>query len=248
MYTVKTVSKSSGVSIKTLHYYHEIGLLIPEKISISGYRLYGQKNLERLQEILFYKELDFSLKKIKELLDTEIDRENILLKQKDLLSWKIQRFNKLIRTINESINSEKEEVSLDMGNLFEGFETKEEWGEVLEDQKEYLKQNYNFEMDVKDIDVSSMNDLASEAEMFNKDMVSFLKDGISSNDSKIFNRVEEHLSFLKKHSKPATAEDFLNQTEFFLSDDFHKEMLENRQIGYSYFLNRVAIDYLKNIS
>lgn len=67
MYTVKEVSELSKVTIKTLHHYHKIGLLLPSRISDAGYRLYGMKELERLQEILFYRELEFSLDQIKEM-------------------------------------------------------------------------------------------------------------------------------------------------------------------------------------
>ncbi|GGB40658.1 hypothetical protein GCM10011409_17690 [Lentibacillus populi] len=65
LYTVKEMAKFANVTIKTLHHYHKIGLLYPYKVSEAGYRLYGMKELERLQQILFYRELDFPLKEIK---------------------------------------------------------------------------------------------------------------------------------------------------------------------------------------
>ncbi len=67
-YTVKEIAELTGVTIKTLHHYHKIGLLEPCKVTDAGYRLYGIKELERLQQILFYRELDFSLGDIKKLL------------------------------------------------------------------------------------------------------------------------------------------------------------------------------------
>jgi len=68
-YKVKEVSKLVGVSVRTLHHYDEIGLLNPEWISTAGYRLYSDKDLERLQQILFFKELDFNLQEIKNILE-----------------------------------------------------------------------------------------------------------------------------------------------------------------------------------
>ena len=62
VYTVHEVAKISGVSIKALYHYHKIGLLIPESIAANGYRYYSDKELKTLQQILFYRELDFSLK------------------------------------------------------------------------------------------------------------------------------------------------------------------------------------------
>lgn len=127
MYTVHEVAKLAYTTVKTLHHYHKIGLLIPKQTTEAGYRLYGKRDLERLQQILFYKELDFPLKEIKKLLDDEIDRENTWIKQKYLLEQKVERFKELIETINSSIKNAKEGVDLDLETMFKGFETEDQW-------------------------------------------------------------------------------------------------------------------------
>ncbi|MEZ0118037.1 MerR family transcriptional regulator [Heyndrickxia faecalis] len=139
MYTVHEVAKLAHTTVKTLHHYHKIGLLIPEQTTEASYRLYGKKDLERLQQSLFYKELDFPLKEIKKLLDREIDREDTLIQQKYLLEQKVERFKELIKTINSSIKNAKEGVDLDIKTMFKGFETEDEWQEALKDQNEHLK-------------------------------------------------------------------------------------------------------------
>ncbi len=68
MYTVKQLSKMAGISIRTLHYYDEIGLLKPSSVSANGYRHYGEAALLKLQQILFYRELDLSLDEIKDII------------------------------------------------------------------------------------------------------------------------------------------------------------------------------------
>ena len=68
MKTVKQVSELTGISVRTLHYYDEIGLFRPSEVTESGYRLYDEDALETLQQILFFKELDFSLKDIKRIM------------------------------------------------------------------------------------------------------------------------------------------------------------------------------------
>ncbi len=68
MLTVKQVADLTGITIKTLYHYHKIGLLEPREITEAGYRLYGKKELEKLQHILFYRELDFSLESIQKIL------------------------------------------------------------------------------------------------------------------------------------------------------------------------------------
>lgn len=104
LYTVKEIAALSNVTVKTLHHYHSIGLLLPCEISEAGYRLYGTKELERLQHILFYKELDFPLEKIKQLLEGAPDRLSILASQKELLLARKQRLERVIQTLDESIS------------------------------------------------------------------------------------------------------------------------------------------------
>ena len=102
MRTVKEVSQLTGISIRTLRYYDEIGLLKPVRISENQYRLYDDKALEKLQEIMFFKEMDIPLETIKKLLENpELDRKEILLFQKALLERKRNRLNGIIELIDD---------------------------------------------------------------------------------------------------------------------------------------------------
>lgn len=97
MKTVHEVSRLSGVSIRTLHYYDRIGLLHPAQVTEAGYRLYDDTNLERLQSILLFRELRFSLKEIKVILDSSShDRNNILEQQIKLLKLQKEHLENLI--------------------------------------------------------------------------------------------------------------------------------------------------------
>lgn len=102
MKTVKEVSEITGISIRTLRYYDEIGLLKPSKLSDSGYRLYDSKALEKLQEIMFYKELGISLNDIKKIMDNpNYDKKQALLSQKAILKQKRNRLNGIIELIED---------------------------------------------------------------------------------------------------------------------------------------------------
>lgn len=97
MMTVNEVSKLTGVSIRTLQYYDTIGLLKPIKYTESGYRLYDDTSLERLQQILLFKELEFPLKEIKEIIDApNFDRNKALGQQIELLTMKKEHLENLI--------------------------------------------------------------------------------------------------------------------------------------------------------
>lgn len=109
MRTVKEVSQMTGISIRTLRYYDEIGLLKPARSAENQYRLYDDKALEKLQEIMFFKEMDIPLETIKRFLENpELDRKEILLFQKSLLERKRNRLNgiiELIEDVREGVNT-----------------------------------------------------------------------------------------------------------------------------------------------
>lgn len=101
MKTIGQVTKLTGVSARTLQYYDEIGLLKPSQLTASGYRLYDDEELQKLQQILFFKELGFKLKEIKELISQpNFDTIAAFKKQKKLLLLKRNRIDKLIQLLN----------------------------------------------------------------------------------------------------------------------------------------------------
>lgn len=100
MKSISQVAKLTGVSIRTLQYYDEIGLLKPSKLTASGYRMYDGNALQTLQQILFFKELGFSLKEIKEILEKpDFDRVAAFKKQKELFLLKRDRLDRLIQLL-----------------------------------------------------------------------------------------------------------------------------------------------------
>ncbi len=104
MRTVKEVSGLTGVSVRTLHYYDEIGLLRPTQHTESGYRLYDDKALEMLQQILFFREFGIPLKDIKKMMDNPgFDKESILNSQKKILELERDRLERLISSIDDSL-------------------------------------------------------------------------------------------------------------------------------------------------
>ena len=112
MKTVKQVSRLTGISVRALHYYDEIGLLKPSDITEAGYRLYDDTALERLQSILFFRELEFPLKDIREIMESpDFDRKAVLREQKKLLELRRDRLDRLISLTRKII--EREETDMD---------------------------------------------------------------------------------------------------------------------------------------
>lgn len=162
-YTVKQVAKLSGVSIKTLHHYDKIGLLKPSVRTEKNYRLYGEAELLRLQQILFYKELDFALKDIAALLyNPDFDTIQSLENQRIALVEKQARTKVLIQTIDKTLHHLKTAKMMKAEELYEGFpkgreyrkEAIQEWGEKVEEAELYLRKKgkTEFEQLKKDFD------------------------------------------------------------------------------------------------
>lgn len=107
MRTVKEVSKITGISVRTLHYYDEIGLFKPTLVSEAGYRLYDDKALEILQQILFFREFDMPLKEIKAVLkNPDLDKNELLKSQQKLLILKKERLERIIGSIDDILKGE----------------------------------------------------------------------------------------------------------------------------------------------
>lgn len=138
---VKEVSKLSGVSVRTLHHYDDIGLLIPDELTEAGYRLYSDENLATLQQILFFRELGFPLKKIKELLESPLfDRQEAFEIQRKMLVEKRKQLDGMIETIEKTIQHEKGAYQMTNEEKFKGFdfsknpyeqEARERWGDKV---------------------------------------------------------------------------------------------------------------------
>ena len=112
-YTVQQLAKLSGVTVRALHHYDAIGLLRPGGRTDAGYRLYGPAELERLQQILFLRELDFPLEEISTLLDShDFNREQALMEQRELLNQRIQRLQRLLGTLERTLQDMKGEIDM----------------------------------------------------------------------------------------------------------------------------------------
>jgi DNA-binding transcriptional MerR regulator/quercetin dioxygenase-like cupin family protein len=121
-YTVKEVAEMSGVSVRTLHFYDETGLLKPARVGVNGYRYYEEDQLLRLQQILFYRELGFELKQIREVLDRpEFENVSALQAHREVLEENISRTQTLLKTIDKTLKHVKGDQEMSSEEIFAGF-------------------------------------------------------------------------------------------------------------------------------
>ncbi|HBG75050.1 MAG: MerR family transcriptional regulator [Chloroflexi bacterium GWB2_49_20] len=137
-YTVKQLSRLAGVSVRTLHYYDEISILKPTSLGSNGYRYYGEEALIKLQQILFYRELELSLDGIRRIMDNpSFDLTSALESHKEALKERIVRMERLIRTVDNTLSHLKGQKDMTDKQLFSAFTDDEQEKYALEAEKMY---------------------------------------------------------------------------------------------------------------
>ncbi|HWQ73652.1 MAG TPA: MerR family transcriptional regulator [Desulfitobacteriaceae bacterium] len=132
--TINRIARLAGITLRTLRYYDKIGLLTPSARTDAGYRLYSEEDFERLQQVLFFRELDFPLAKIKEILNNPVfDRKKALKMQADFLEKKAERYLKLAQLAKETLLNLQGGTKMANTDLFSGFD----YDKMVAEQKQY---------------------------------------------------------------------------------------------------------------
>ncbi len=216
-YSVSETAKLTGVSVRTLHYYDEIGLLSPSLVSETGYRYYDNEALERLQQILFYKELDFPLKAIAEIMkSSEYKKEDALKRQKELLTLKRQRIDRLICLLDANMKGDNTMSfkEFDMSKIEEAknkyaSEAKEKWGNTDAYAQSIQKTN-NY----------SKEDWARATEQSEEIMKKFASYiGTSAENPEIQELVEEWRAYITRCFYDCTKEILAGLGEMYVGDE-----------------------------
>ncbi len=136
-YTVQKLGELAGISTRTLRYYDEIGILKPARINSSGYRIYGQKEVDRLQQILFYREMGISLEEIKDIItDPAFDAAKALKQHLGRLLDKRSQIDILIANVEKTLAVTEGRIQMSDKEKFEGFKQKL----VQENEEKYGKE------------------------------------------------------------------------------------------------------------
>lgn len=150
-YTVQKLAQMAGVSSRTLRYYDEIGILKPARTNSSGYRIYGQQEVDRLQQILFYRELGISLDQIKEIISAPaFDAADALKEHREKLLEKRKQLDLLITNVEKTIASAEGRTTMSDKEKFEGFKKK-----MIEDNEEQYGKEIREKYDDETVDKSN---------------------------------------------------------------------------------------------
>lgn len=246
-YTVKSVSEIAGISIRTLHYYDQIDLFKPEAISEAGYRLYSDHNLERLQEILFFRELGFDLKEIKNILDSpEYDREQALLSHKALLIEKKRRIEDLIISVEKTLNSIKGVKTMTKKEMFSGFDDKQMEEYKKEAKARWPKKFAESEKKMANYTKNDMDNIHIEMGSIRDRVASLMNKGI--NDSEVQKVIAEYYQYINDTFYTCSPEMFEGLGQMYVDDQHFTVYYENAKTGLAEFMRDAMKIYADKIS
>ena len=240
--TVKQLAAISGVTVRTLHHYDEIGLLKPAHVGENGYRYYGREQLLRLQQILFHREFGVPLEEIAELLELKNDdRVAVLLRHRERLESEARRYAELIRTIDLTVAGIKGQGELKNADLYKGFSTEkqgeyeawliERYGDPMKASIETSKKAFaRMTQAEKDAMIAGLQPI-EEA------LAEGLRRGIDPKSDVIDAQVARHKAWVTQMwGKPCTAEAYGNLADLYLSHPDFVKRYETIEPGFSDYL------------
>jgi DNA-binding transcriptional MerR regulator len=176
-YTVKQLADLAGVSPRTLHYYDQIGLLQPEKVARNGYRFYDDPAILRLQQILFFKELGFSLEEIRQIMDRpDFNLRRALEQHKTGLLERLERLKRLIATVDQTILNLEGAYPMKKRQYFEAFSEEKQQQYEEEIRQRYGEKAFEGVTDWNSYSAGQKADIQAEAEAIYSDLAKILEE------------------------------------------------------------------------
>lgn len=243
-YTVKQLADLAGVSVRALHYYDEIGLLSPGRIEDNSYRCYEEQDLLRLQQILFFRELDFSLKDIKQILSSpSFDMREALLDQRSLIELKKKRLEGLIQTIDKTIKKIDMEANMEDKELYGGF-TKDEMDKYTEEARGRWGDTEAFRESVsrvKKMGKEGLDQVMAENGMILDEIASQMSCDPKSEG--VQNLIDRHYNSLRAFYEP-NLELYRGLADLYVTDERFEAFFENIAEGLAHFMHDAMLHYV----
>jgi len=242
--TVSQVAKLSGVSVRALHHYDEIGLLSPGARTDAGYRLYDDDDLQRLQQVLFFRELGFPLEQIQRIVtDRDFDLQAALRMQRQLLTEKAARIHALIGAVDARLGAIERGTMLSKEEMFEVFgefdpaeheeEAQRRWGETdaykesARRTKRYTKQDW---LRIKEEGAANVEALAWA-----------LDAGTPADDPSVMALAEQHRQHIDRWFYPCSREMHRGLGEMYVADPRFSEVYERVRPGLARYLRDAIV-------
>ena len=241
---IKEFAKLTGVSVRTLHYYDEIGLLKPALVDAqNGYRFYDENSLLCMQEILFYRELDFSLKSILEILSSpDYDKQKALAEQRKLLELKKERLERIIHALDDATKGMVTMTAFDKNDYetarkqYEN-EAKERWGKT-QAYKEHAEKTTDYSKDKwQEINDGLMAVFTKFAEC--------KKNGNTADSDEAQAFVKELQNYITENYYTCTKEILAGLGQMYVADERFKANIDKNGDGTAEFVSKAIEIYCK---
>ena len=242
---IKEFAKLTGVSVRTLHYYDEIGLLKPALVDAqNGYRFYDENSLLRMQEILFYRELDFPLKSILEILSSlDYDKQKALAEQRKLLELKKERLERIIDALDGATKGKVTMAAFDNSDYETArkqyeVEAKERWGET-EAYKEHAEKTAKYTKDKwQAVNDGLMAVFAKFTECMNN--------GNTADSDEAHLLVKELQNYITENYYTCTKEILAGLGQMYVADERFKTNIDKNGNGTAEFVSQAIESYTNN--
>ncbi len=247
-YTVQKLGRLAGISTRTLRYYDEIGILKPARTSSSGYRIYGQAEVDRLQQILFYRELDFSLEQIKSILtDPSYDATQALIEHRERLLDKKKQLDALIANVEKTMAAKEGRITMSNQEKFEGFKQK------LIDENEAkfgseIRNKYgDATIDKSNAKLKNMTEAEyEEVQRLEREMFAALAEGMHTGDpagDTAQKAADLHKQWLTFYWDPYSREAHAGLVQMYVADERFKAYYDQAGPGTAEFLRDAVLIY-----
>lgn len=235
---VSEVARLAHVTARTLHHYDELGLLVPSQRSATGYRLYCERDLQRLQQILLFRELGFTLEAIQQLLDAPaFDRRTALRAQRDLLVERKQKTEAVIRALEKTMELMERGKKMDTKRLFDGFEhfdhaqyedeARERWGDTAA-YKESMRRTRQYSK-------ADWTKIKAEGEAVTQRLADLMTAGRKPDDAEVMAAAEQHRLHIDRWFYPLSHQAHVGLGDLYVSDPRFTEYYEKRAPGLAAF-------------
>lgn len=240
--TVSEISKQAGISVRTLHYYDEIGLLQASMVNESGYRLYDDTALVRLQQILFLKEMGFELKRIKMIVeDEQYDMRKALEKQREILTLKKVHMENLITLIDKQLKEGSEVVELEVFNTMAIEKLQDAYKEEVENRWGQTNAYKECKEKTKEYNQDKWKDVTAQGEAILKQFAAY-KDEKPS-DEKVQELVEAWRNHISTHFYECTLEILEGLGAMYIADERFMKNMDQHGEGTTKLLSEAIAYY-----
>ena len=241
-YQVSEVAGMAGVSVRTLHHYHQIGLLSPAYIGANGYRYYGRDELLRLQQILIHRELGLTLSEIARILDApDFDRLEALKRQRDRIARQASRFAKMLTTIDQTIAELEGDVTMDDRELYAGIvdpEKQAEYERWLEKRlgPEIRSHIEDSRTNMESLRPSEREALMAELQDIEQELAAALRNGIPPESEALASLIARHRDWVAATwGRDCPAEVYASLADYYEHPEFQARY-ERIEAGFAGFL------------